>query len=112
MIFKDLKYPEKYLPQYPEEYSPDEPENYKVLLIPYLSVLSQDCDLESDYWNRKDIESKCEVEEDKNKKITNDKFLQSILVCPAYPAKLVKKGTHLEELKLTMQKIDSGTDGI
>lgn len=64
--------------------------------LKYCIILSQECDLEHDYNNREDLE-KC--------KNDTDKFLQSLLLCPAYPAATWRLGTHLEELK--MQKINS-----
>ena len=64
-------------------------------LIPYLIVLTQDCDLENDYDNHT------------NGNNDNDKFLFSILVCPGYTAIDLKDGLHLEKLKLKMQHIDS-----
>lgn len=54
--------------------------------LPYGAILSQECDLEHDYNNRADLE-KC--------KISTDKFLQMLLVCPAYIAEDVRQGTHL-----------------
>jgi len=63
--------------------------------LPYLVVLSQDCDLERDFENRNDIDME-----------DQDKFLQSVLACPAYIAEEVRKGTHLAELKLTMQSLN------
>lgn len=83
--------------------------------MPYLVILTQDCDLESDSRNHDDLfkllgEDCIPPEDDKeNKKKSHDKFLHSILVCPAYPAKQLKKGTHLKGLGLEMQKIDSST---
>lgn len=61
--------------------------------LPYCVVLSQECDLEHDFNSRINEQRK-----------DNDKFLQSILLCPAYPAATVKEGTHLEEVGLTMQR--------
>ena len=66
--------------------------------VPYLVVLTQECDLEQDYENRLETE---------NANTTNDKYLQSILVSPAYLAEKLRKGTHLEALELNMQLIDS-----
>jgi hypothetical protein len=66
--------------------------------LPYAAVISQECDLEHDFSNRSDIE-KC--------KTTTDKFLQSILLCPAYPAESLKIGTHLQALDQRMQKFTS-----
>jgi hypothetical protein len=111
-ILRDLKYPEKYLPQHPEDYSSEESdEDQKALYIPYLVVLTQDCDLEGDYRNRNDILTfDCDTQEDCRKdKITQDKFIQSILICPAYPAKILKKGEHLGDLDFHMQNFKSGT---
>jgi len=57
------------------------------ITLSYVIVLSQDCDLESDYRNR----SKKAEEQD-----TQDKFLHSILICPAYLAEELKQGVHLK----------------
>jgi hypothetical protein len=67
-------------------------------LLPYCIVLSQECDLEHDFNNRADV-AKCERD--------TDKFLQSILLCPAYPAEQLRGGTHLQDAGLKMQKINS-----
>lgn len=64
-------------------------------IIPYLIVLTQDCDLEWDYTNHAE------------QKDNQDKFLHSILVCPAYHAEKLRKGTHLEGLGLKMRRINS-----
>ena len=67
----------------------------------YMVIMSQDCDLERDYANRMESENP-----DKNQ----DKFIQQILVCPAYPLAQFKEGTHLSELsELKMEKINSRT---
>lgn len=97
-IFRDIKYPERYIPK-DQEVDVDE------LLIPYLVVLSQDCDLLSDCWNRNDIvKIDCDTGEDSSKQKKNhDKLLPSILVCPAYPSKILKKGNHLEKFGYKMQ---------
>jgi hypothetical protein len=64
--------------------------------LPYAVVLSQECDLEHDFNNRSNTAAP-----------TMDKFLPTILLCPAYPAAQLREGTHLEALKLKMQKIPS-----
>ena len=64
--------------------------------LPYVVILSQDCDLLSDYNNRKDINAE-----------KHDAYLQSILVCPAYLAKELRAGTHLKDFDLIMQKKNS-----
>lgn len=64
-----------------------------VLIIPYLIILTQECDLDWDFKYHNE------------KKEDNDKFLQSILVTPAYLAQKVKDGEHLEDIGLKMQHI-------
>ena len=59
--------------------------------IPYLIVLTQDCDLERDHVNHISETEK------------QDKYLQSILVCPAYQADELQKGEHLKNLKFKME---------
>jgi hypothetical protein len=97
-IFRDLKYPERYLPQ-------DIDVDVDELKIPYLVVLSQDCDLLSDCWNRNDIlKIDCDTGEDcSEKEKDHDKLIPSILVCPAYPVNLFKEGKHLEKFDYQMQ---------
>ncbi|MBT4121879.1 hypothetical protein HOE31_02935 [bacterium] len=65
-------------------------------ILPYIVVLTQDCDLKQDYGTRNDTTSQ-----------DNDKFLKSLLVCPGYIAKQVKQGTHLESLNLKMGYLGS-----
>ena len=64
--------------------------------LPYAAVLSQECDLEHDFNNRNDFEKS---------KLSTDKYLPTILVCPAYPALQVKEGIHLGDLALKMQRL-------
>lgn len=65
-------------------------------VLPYCVVLSQDCDLEHDFNNRADQARKdC------------DKFLQSVLLCPAYPAPTFREGAHLSAENLPMSRISS-----
>lgn len=75
------------------------------ITVPYLVILSQECDLEQDFKNH--IEK---TEKEKPKE--HDKYLQSILVTPAYHAEKLHKGTHLEGIliegiPLKMQQINS-----
>lgn len=65
--------------------------------LQYCVVLSQECDLEQDFNSRAD-----------EQKLNPDKFLQSILLCPAFPAEQVKMGTHLEELHWKMHQHSTG----
>ncbi|MBU1110145.1 hypothetical protein KKB83_00820 [Patescibacteria group bacterium] len=63
------------------------------ITLSYAVVLTQDCDLEQDYKCRA-----CSSQENSS----NDKFLQSVLICPAYLAEQFKTGIHLEKLGLKM----------
>ncbi|MGD0951248.1 MAG: hypothetical protein ABR985_02450 [Methanotrichaceae archaeon] len=63
--------------------------------LPYIVILSQDCDLEQDF--------KYRTTEVKN----DDKILQSILVCPAYGWQEFIDGVHLLDYNLKMEKISS-----
>lgn len=65
------------------------------ITLPYAIVLTQDCDLEWDYEKRSNTPDKV---------LTDDKTLQSILICPAYIAEQLQNGEHLKALDLTMQK--------
>ena len=56
--------------------------------LPYAVVLSQECDLYQDQQNRSDPA-----------RPTQDKYLHSVLLGPAYVAQSVKEGTHLAPLK-------------
>lgn len=59
---------------------------------PYSVVLSQDCDLELDYNHRNDP--------NKN----NDKYLQTVLISPAYLSDEFKLGKHMEAIGLKMNE--------
>ncbi len=67
--------------------------------LPYVVVMTQDCDLEQDQDNRSN-----------EKKQDDDKYLQAVLLCPAYQSLKVKTGTHLEALGLKMQQIKISRD--
>ncbi len=62
---------------------------------PYVMVLSQVCDLRSDYLNRKEVKKKPEK--------TQDKFLIFALVVPLFNADQFIRGEHLSEVDLTMR---------
>jgi len=64
--------------------------------LPYIIVLSQDCDLEWDFNNRSELAS-----------VKHDKYLQTILACPAYNAAEFKAGDHLKSNRLKMQEWNS-----
>lgn len=54
------------------------------VLLKYAVVMSQDCDLETDYTDRS------------QQKDTHDKLLPTVLLCPAYPSGQFVLGTHIE----------------
>jgi hypothetical protein len=58
---------------------------YLDLFFPYAVIMSQDCDIESDYKERS-----------KSPLVSNDKFLNTILICPAYVAAQFALGTHID----------------
>lgn len=59
-------------------------------VLNYAVIMSQDCDLELDYKNR---QKTGEVS-------NNDKFLPTILVCPAYTSEQFFKGEHIDGWKM------------
>lgn len=77
----------------------------KLCKYPYLVVISQDCDLESDFGRtpKKLLEPSTEIEEE-----TQDHKLHTILVCPAYALNEFKEGKHLEVFNLNMRKFNNG----
>ena len=64
--------------------------------LAYCVVVSQECDLEHDFNERRKSDSP-----------SNDKHLQSVLICPAYPVQDFRAGDHLKNLKMKMQNINS-----
>ncbi len=60
--------------------------------LPYAVVLSQECDLHQDQQNRTN-----------QRQITQDKYLHSVLLGPAYPAETFKIGQHLKLLDVVCQ---------
>ncbi len=79
------------------EYVDEEGSGYSIIekKVPYIIVLTQDCDLEQDFNNRAQISEK------------HDKYIDSILVCPAYLAEEFRKGKHLENFGLSMEMWNS-----
>lgn len=65
------------------------------IVFPYVMVLTQDCDLEQDHFNR--------VGREGNIPKTQDKHLLTILVAPIYNLKHFLEGMHLSELGITMR---------
>lgn len=71
----------------------------KRIIFPLAIVLTQDCDLEQDYFVRFPSEARPVKDQDKK--------LLSVLVAPLYNVEHLKEGEHLSKLSLKMQKIDS-----
>jgi len=71
-----------------------------VINFPFIIILTQDCDLESDSRNRDQS-----VTERKN----NDKYLQEILFAPAYKAESFRAGDHLSNFNLKMETFNTKT---
>lgn len=70
--------------------------NLRERTLDHCVLLTQDCDLEHDYNNRLAQE-----------KTTNDKYLQFILLCPAYHAETLRLGEHLKDFNMKMQRLGS-----
>src|ERR1700733_9718681 len=94
-ILKDLKYIDAHDPDI--EYNLD-----------FSVVLTQDCDLDQEITAIDNFEASQKpgfvLEKDK-KMPTNDKYLSTILVCPAYPADSVKAGIHMAPRGWKMQEL-------
>lgn len=88
-IFRDIKL---------IEWAEEEADELKLAerTLQYCVLLSQDCDLEHDYNNRSETAP-----------AKNDKFLHSLLLCPAYPAIDFRAGDHLKQLELKMESFNS-----
>ena len=72
----------------------------KKRLLPYAVVLSQECDLHQDLQNRKNLATS-----------TQDKYLHSVLLGPAYPAQDVRQGVHLAQLDVKCEPLNSARWG-
>lgn len=70
-------------------------ENLLLLNFPYVFILSQDCDLEGDFSTRSTYDDSLDVD---NKRRYHNKFISSILVCPAFIGDDVKEGNYLSEI--------------
>lgn len=57
------------------------------IILPYAIVMTQDCDLESDLRNRNEKPQK-----------NQDKYLQTILICPAYQEDQFAEGKHISNM--------------
>jgi len=92
-IFKDIEYIEQTIEK-------EGIIEISKIIFPLVIVLTQDCDLEQDFFNRRDTESK-----------NQDKHLFSAIVAPLYNAEDFLNGNHLSELNLKMQLIKKKKQG-
>lgn len=76
----------------------------QVVKLEYGVILSQDCDLNQDFDSRNQISK---INDDKDKLALNNKMIPSILICPAYTAEQLRKGTHLQTIDMPMVKISN-----
>lgn len=105
-IFKDLTIIDSW------KYNEDRGYDITYVNIDYAVVMTQDCDLASDYRNREEIrisETQKRLDtksifpldkfpvNDKEEPPKHDKYLPMVLICPAYPSELLKTGTHLSD---------------
>lgn len=65
-------------------------DNHTEINLPYAIVLTQDCDLKNDYDGRSD-------------EVNHDKWIKTILLCPAYPADQFFLGEHIADWKMKIQ---------
>lgn len=76
----------------------------------FVIVLSQDCDLLQDFRARKmlaEYQGEGDQSTDPKKLPDNDKFVQNVLVCPAFVAETLRLGEHLASANMKMQTIHS-----
>lgn len=75
------------------------------LSFPYLVVVSQDCDLEQGFKINTLIEAE---EKPEDGIIPYNQYLHSVLLLPAFPSEIIRKGEHLIDLyKLKTQQIST-----
>lgn len=65
---------------------------HTAIQIPYAVIMSQDCDLDNDFKERKTTHPD-----------NNDKCIKTILICPAYTAEQFFKGEHIDGWKMKPQ---------
>jgi hypothetical protein len=75
------------------------------IILPYAIILTQDCDLESDFNKRKSFEKK-KLDASSIKQCYN-KFIDSILICPAFSAEILRAGEHLKQMQMEVERINS-----
>ena len=92
-IYKDVKLIQDIT--YSESPEGEKEWNFNEVTYNYSIILTQECDLEQDFKNRK------EENED------HDKYIPMILMAPAYLAESLRYGGHLEDYGKKMQRINS-----
>jgi hypothetical protein len=90
-IYRDLQIIIGYTPNNPDEIISE-------LCMPYLVVLSQDCDLDRDHKSFFKYKNLDDVDNTDKLRSIYDKCLPSVLVSPAFPAEQVRIGEHLKDL--------------
>ena len=89
-VFKDVAY----------KYSSEE------IVYDFCVVLSQDCDLEQDVTAIRKLQEYKDgifVPKENSQIPNNDKFINSVLLCPAFLIDSLREGSHLASLNWTMQ---------
>jgi hypothetical protein len=92
-IFRDIEYIEDTF------LTEDNQIGISVLMFPYVVVLSQDCDLESDMRARLN-QPPLQCEGADKKAVSTDTVIESILISPAYDKNLFMAGDHLRGMNL------------
>lgn len=69
--------------------------NIKKLKLPYSIVMTQDCDLQQDYENRK------------SSNVDQRTQLFSILLCPVFNSDDLRKGNHLKDIEIECKNLNS-----
>lgn len=82
--------------------------NAQSINLQYAVILSQDCDLEQDFNSRQKFSQNINsaLNQSNNSGANHDKFLLSILLCPAYQIESFKLGEHLLDIGFKMQGFD------
>ena len=71
--------------------------NVQERILQYCVIVSQECDLEHDFNARSKPDNP-----------NTDKYLQSVLISPAYPSQDFRNGDHLKKLNMKMQSVQGG----
>ncbi len=72
----------------------DDSEIKNTINFPYITILTQDCDLEQDFSQRKIP---------KGEQRNQDKYIHSVLIAPMFVSDALKTGGHLQDLDVKME---------